>query len=104
MRAQLRPWKEVVSIFESKQKRSHSWVIYHSSNEKLLSGPHLNLYSHSWSEYVIDVKKDVNYGNRQLYTDVGNGNTYYDEWFVWIGEEPPIIKPLEDELWDISDW
>jgi hypothetical protein len=104
MKAQLRPWKEVTSILESKQKTSDNWVIYHSTNEKLLSGPHLHLYTNLWSEDVIDIKKDVHYGNRQLYMDMENGNMYYDEWFEWIGDEPPIIKPLEDELWDISDW
>lgn len=107
MKAQLKHWKEITSTFESKHKRNSSWVVYHSSNEKRFSGPHLNLNTLSWPDGaadVIDIKKDVHYGNRQLYIDLENGNTYYDEWFEWIGEAPPIVKPLEDELWDISDW
>jgi hypothetical protein len=33
-----------------------------------------------------------------------NSQKYYNEWFEWIGEEPPIVEPLSDDLWDISDW
>jgi hypothetical protein len=53
---------------------------------------------------IIDVKVWVRErGSRVIYKDIDN-NLYYDEWFEWIGEELPIVKPIPDHLWDISDW
>jgi hypothetical protein len=104
MKARLRPWKEIISIFESRQMNSHNWKVHHSTNKKIFSGPHLTINTNRWPDAVIEIQKDVYYGNRQLYTDKESGSTYYDEWFEWIGEEPYVVKPLEDDLWDISDW
>lgn len=103
VKGKLKPWKEVILLFESEYKGNDNYRVYHSSGTIIDKGPSLRFYTKDWPKDEIHMQESNTYVDRQLYMSY-TGFLYYDEWFEWIGEEQKIIELLPDSLWDISDW
>jgi hypothetical protein len=103
----LKPIEEVLA-------NSSNWIdadddqkfkVYRSNQRVYLNVSYRNLIKFG---SIVEVKH-WNSINGDIWEDkereVGkNTQKYYSEWFEWMGEEPHIVEPLSDDLWDISDW
>ena len=99
--SKLKTLEEIKANSPRIQKFRYEINIYHTKTDMCIGVDTDNLEAFG---NIIEVKLwvDVKDG-RKVYQDV-KGSLYYDEWFEWMGEEPFTVKPLEDDLWDISDW
>jgi hypothetical protein len=100
VKAKLKTFDEVKNISQKVKKYLGHLVVYHSYSRGSIS-----LVYDDISKFgtIVNVVKADKLEDRILYRDDGQ-TYYYDEWFEWLGEELPIIEPLSDHLWDISDW
>jgi hypothetical protein len=101
MRGKLKSIEEIKANSSRIQEFSYEVNIYHTNVDMCIGVSYENFEVFGKE---IDVKLWVDIrDSRKVYQDV-KGSLYYDEWFEWLGEEPVLVKPLEDDLWDISDW
>jgi hypothetical protein len=101
MKGKLKPFEEVKNrIARQVIENLQSYSVYHSRSYN-----HLTVFKSKVHRFgtIVDIELIKGRPHRKIYKD-HFGAHYYGEWFEWIGEEPFIIKPLEEGLWDISDW
>jgi hypothetical protein len=100
VKGKLLPLDEIKERSPRLVKRDHYTSVYHTKVNMCIDVEHNK-------SGLFDKLKDITIWsketNRTIYEDV-HRNLYYDEWFEWIDKEPPIVEPLSDDLWDISDW
>lgn len=100
IKGKLLPLDEVKRRSPRLVKRDYYTSIYHTKVNMCID---VNYDKASIFDKVIDISIWSKESDRTIYKDTHH-NLYYDEWFECIGEAPPIVKPLSDDLWDISDW
>jgi len=98
--AKLLPLKEVLTTQKYEERgMNKSYTVYHSSHRRFAS---LGVRDRYWPQGIIKVYLyKVREGRHMYRTDIYGDQTYYDEWFEWIGTSPEHIPA---ELWSIKDW
>lgn len=107
IKGKLKPFDEV-------RKNASNWIDDHDTQKFKVYRSDQGVYLNVNYEYIIKFGSIVdvkiwNSARGSIWEDkereVGHRTQkYYTEWFEWMGEEPPIVEPLSEDLWDISDW
>jgi hypothetical protein len=100
IKGKLLPLDEIKRRSPRLVKRDYYTSIYHTKVNMCID---VNHGKATIFDRIVDISIWSKEINRTIYKDI-HRHLYYDEWFEWIGEEPPIVEPLSEELWDISDW